>query len=1061
MNFTVYKSSAGSGKTTALVREYVKLIIINPKNFSRILAISFTNKAANEMKSRILRDIARLAQVQGVCDEAVVDKIMPGMSAELKKINFTEFAYLPQKAKQALSYILHNYSDFSVSTIDSFVHSIVRFFASDLYLSHDFNVELDEDNTVKKAVKLLINKAGSDDILTRFLVEYSLSLTDNEKNWNIENELSNFAKILFKENSQIKLSASKLELADYVEIRKNIHIFIKNFENTLFDLGKEAYNIIKSAELDIDDFFRKSTGVAGVFEKLSNRIFVDKLNSYVLRTIEEDVWYTKSTDENTAYKIDNIIDQLRNIINKIYIIYNSNDFLKHNFYNILIGNIYKIALLSEVEKVFEEIRQEENIVHISEFNKRIADIVLKEPVPYIYERLGSYYKHYLIDEFQDTSVLQWLNLLPLIENSLAEGHFNMIVGDGKQAIYRWRNGEVEQFAALPSILGSNNDILLKQREQNLKIHFKEQILNNNYRSCKEIISFNNNFFNYLKDFLPDTYKNIYKEIVQGYNPLKTGGRVEIEFMSSDLTADEIKELQKDTIKNNIIKCIEDGFQYKDIAVIVRDNSNASCIASFLLEAGINVVSSESLLIKNSSKVRFLINIVKFIDDNYNKIACAAALQYLISENIITRYPDNVNGNIFNADNLTKKHFLQILNINNINISLNKLKTLPVYDMFEELIRTFMLADTPDPFLQFLLEVVLDISVADKGSLMSFLIYWEEKQNKLSIELPDEMNAVRVMTIHKSKGLEFPIVIFPYYNNSNKTDMLWVDTNEEELNKLKIALIPSKSEMETTSYKPVYEQEQNKRKLDLLNVLYVVMTRAEKRIYISGSNIKDSKDITNTSDIIKNYNLMFVSYLNNIGIYNKEQSVYIFGDEGKPVYTSTNHINEDYYIYAKNIISNAWENKVRINKNANFQTKEIEWGKLVHQIIANMDIFNQSVNYYDEYLNNYADNEEIRDKLKSLIIRVQKNNKIKEIISNGENIIIEKDIITPKGDVYRPDRIVLKANNASIIDFKTGKHNEQNKKQIDNYAYILADMGYFIDKKYLIYLNEFDEEICEW
>jgi len=1061
MSFTVYKSSAGSGKTTALVREYIKLIILDPSNFARILAISFTNKAANEMKGRVVKVLQELASINVICTEQEIDRILPELSIELKNNNFTDFTSLPHKAKEILIYILHYYSDFSISTIDSFMYGIVRFFASDMFLSHDFTVDLDEDNSIKKAVQTLINKINGDDILTRFLIEYSLSLTDDEKNWNIENELSNFSKILFKENAQVKLDSNKVELQKYIDIRKTISDFINNVDSELFELGEKAIEIINSKGLTVNDFFQKKSGVAGFFEKLANNIHVSNLNSYVLKTLYEDIWYSKTTDKIIAEKIDEIKNNLYNILQNIYKKYNSDEMLKYNFLCILNRNIYKLALLLEVNKVLDEIRQEQNIVHISEFNKRISQIVSEEPIPYIYERLGTYYKYYLIDEFQDTSTLQWRNLMPLIENSLSYGNFNMIAGDGKQAIYRWRNGEVEQFAALPLVIESDKDIFLKQKEDSFKRHYCEKILNTNFRSAKEIIDFNNDFFKFLRQYLPESLKNIYSDVEQQWGSSISNGRIEIRFIPFDKKNAEIKQLQKEIIKENINICIKDGFNLKDITVIVRNNSNASDIAAYLLQEGINVVSSESLLLKNSDEVKFLINIARFIQDNNSKIACAAVLQYLVLTDKIVNIPENWTVNdILNSQNLNVSFLINILQLNQIELHFYELKVQPLYDMFESLLRIFKLDNTRDPFIQFLLEKVFEISISDHRSLIDFLNYWDENQNKLSIELPEEMNAVRVMTIHKSKGLEFPVVIFPYYDKNTKNNMLWFDVEEPELDGLKVVLLPGNSDIKNTRYKEVYNKEEDKKKLDLLNLLYVVMTRAKKRIYVSGVNFnidKNDKD----KDVLHDFKTMFVYYLNNINKYSIDVDLYVFGGEGKP--DSISELKQENLVTKGKMISYPWQHRAIIKKNAvSFnQQQAIEWGKLVHQLLSCIDY--NSENSFQSVKENISkmiqDKNEI-NRLNLLIDRLQTNRQFKELLTKGDEIIIEKEILTSEGNVYRPDRIVINNNSANIIDFKTGQQSDEDKMQINNYADILIQMGYKINKKYLVYIKESEEEIVE-
>ena len=500
MNFTVYKSSAGSGKTYTLVREYLKLVLTEPHKFRHILAITFTNKAANEMKQRIINSLKEISDFSSFSGSIAVKFMLP----ELEKETGLDRNSISENAGKVLELILHNYSDFAICTIDSFVHRIIRSFAFDLHLPLNFEVEVDTDDLIAKVIDILISNVGTDEKLTRMLINFTQSKTDDEKSWHIENDLTEIAKILTKEDGQIHIEKlKKLNLDDFSQINRQVNTIIRRFENTLTDYAKDADNLIKSKGIPHQAFYRGSSGICKYFEYLVNKRF-DKVlpNSYVIKTIEEDKWYSGKANTNEKAAIDEIKENIRLAYERITE-YIDKHYPKYVILNEIRKNLYPVAVLNEIEKVMDDYKSENNIVLISEFNKRIADIVLSEPVPFIYERLGEKYKHFLIDEFQDTSVLQWLNLLPLIDNSLSEGNFNMVVGDGKQAIYRWRSGEVEQFAKLPKIYKKKDDPVLIQREQSLERNYQPEVLEHNYRSKAEIVNFNNDFFAEISEILKE------------------------------------------------------------------------------------------------------------------------------------------------------------------------------------------------------------------------------------------------------------------------------------------------------------------------------------------------------------------------------------------------------------------------------------------------------------------------------------------------------------------------------------------------------------------------------
>ena len=385
---------------------------------------------------------------------------------------------------------------------------------------------------------------------------------------------------------------------------------------------------------------------------------------------------------------------------------------KYVILNEIRKNLYPVAVLNEIEKVMDEYKSENNIVLISEFNKRIADIVLSEPVPFIYERLGEKYKHFLIDEFQDTSVLQWLNLLPLIDNSLSEGNFNMVVGDGKQAIYRWRSGEVEQFAKLPKIYKKKNDPVLIQREQSLERNYQPEVLEHNYRSRAEIVDFNNDFFAEISEILPEGYRLIYSDLKQKFDKENTGGFVQIEFPGKNNEELTFADFNLQRIKETIDDLQADEFNLKDIAILCRSNKNASLIAGYLLENDINVVSSESLLLSNSAQVKFLIAVIKAMVDPYDRIAKTGVISYLTLKGILQgKLHENLKGfgiykNKNDASGSNENRFYKVLSEYNFNLNKIKLLNMPIYDLCEELIRSFNLNRKDNPYIQIFLDAVL-------------------------------------------------------------------------------------------------------------------------------------------------------------------------------------------------------------------------------------------------------------------------------------------------------------------------------------------------------------------
>ncbi len=761
-SFVVYKSSAGSGKTFTLVKEYLKIALVNPSNFRHILAITFTNKAANEMKERIISSLKEIADFEVFSDSIAVQYMLPDIIKETK----VEKTKIVENAGIVLSKILHEYSDFAVNTIDSFVHRIIRSFAFDLHLPLNFEVELDADDLIENVIDILISKVGTDQELTKTLLNFTQAKTDQERSWNIEYDLQEIAAMLLKEEGQIHIEKlKKLSLNDFADIHKHVNKHVSEFEGILSKLGQEAMDLINSKRIPHQAFYRGNTGISKYFEYLATGRF-DKIqpNSYVQTTLGEDKWVAGKTSDEDIASINEIKDKLIHFFQKIDEII-EREYERYVVLNEIRKNLYQIAVLNEIEKVMDEHKSENDILLISEFNKRISDIVLNESIPFIYERVGEKYHHFLVDEFQDTSILQWQNLLPLIDNSLAGGNFNMVVGDGKQAIYRWRSGEVEQFASLPNIYKRSDDPIQIQREQSLIRNYGKENLNHNFRSKKEIVDFNNSFFSEISDCLPEEYQQIYQDVKQ--DPIKgnDGGYIQIDFYDKDTEEQDFDDFNLHKVKETINDLMEDGFRLKDIAILCRNNKNASLIAAELLENKINVISSESLLLVNSPTVRFLIALLYSLLNNKDKISQAEVVSYLIKTNQLSgELPDNLKS--FGIEKTKKEqsneiNFYEKLAESNFELNRFALLNLTLTDICEELIRIFKLNHVADPYLQFFLDAVIKLSSDKNQGVNELLEWWEEKRAKLSIVIPEGIDAVQVMTIHKAKGLQFPVVIYPF------------------------------------------------------------------------------------------------------------------------------------------------------------------------------------------------------------------------------------------------------------------------------------------------------------
>jgi len=1038
-NFTVYRSSAGSGKTYTLVKEYLQIVLTDPARFRNILAVTFTNKAASEMKERVLLRLEELGNISltegNDNSHDLLESLLSDTKLTREQIIFN--------SQEALSLILHNYSDFSISTIDSFVHRVIRSFAIDLDLAMNFEVEIDADELVAKCIDLLLDKAGKDKELTKVLLNFIKYKSSEDRNLNIDYDLMNFAKHLNKEVVQNYLDDfRKLTPKDFEQISRKTKEFIREFETSLTGRAKEAIKLIDDKGIPIAAFYQKNRGIYSYFKKFSIGDF-KKLdpNNYVKVTVEENKWTSGDAIEDDKNKIEELSGVLASVYDDILEILAQGRSRYYTYQN-LNKNIYQLSVLNQIEKVIEEFKSQKNLVLISEFNKKISDIVLSEPVPFIYERLGERYKHFFIDEFQDTSILQWMNLLPLLDNSLSEGNFNMLVGDGKQAIYRFRNGEVEQFVNLPEITDDADNPIIKEREDNLKRYFNEESLATNYRSRKEIVEFNNSLFDYIyKNILTEDIRAVYENSIQEVNANNSGGFVSIDFFEKERSSGSLfDEKNHERILEIIKHQLELGYDYKDIAILCRKKKYGNEIANYLAINNIPIVSSESLLLAYSPSVSFLIACMKLISNPDDGILQEEVKQFLSNNGKLTK------GDVENS-------FPPFGGKNTV----ARLSSLPVYDLCEEMIRMFSLNKETDPYIHYFLDVLFDFTLKGNSGINDFLLWWDENKEKPSLIIPEETNAVRIMTIHKAKGLEFPVVIFPYANERVRFigNVLWIPNNDDLISDLPFLMLNAKKNIEDTEYADFYHSEESKSLLDLLNLLYVVMTRAVDNLYVISqkAEVKESSSETDNSKV----HTILRDFVRYHGDWSEEKNHYSYGEETMTPVEKKQRSDSKYSL--ENSVSEDWRKRAMISKRApeiwDMQNPDRNrlWGNLVHTLMSKIKYSGDKESVLEKfYQDGYFDLNKKRE-LSVKIDEVLSNDLIRPYFEEGHVVKAEAEILLPDGKSYRPDRVVVDGEKAVVIDYKTGKSVEYHRTQLNHYATLLEDMGYEVDKKILIYIDE--------
>ena len=1034
--FQVYNASAGSGKTFTLVKQYLKVLLTSNDlfMFQKVLAITFTNKAAGEMKERVLFNLEEFAK---------------GSESDLLKIILRETdldsTIIKERSKKILDAILKNYSAFSITTIDSFTHKIIKSFAFDLGLSLNFEVEMDAISLLNEAVDVLISKIGTDQKLTDLLIDYSLDKIDDDKSWDISKDLNDFAKVLLNEDDvkHFRRLADK-KLDDFFELKNKIQKSNKGIENEYKVFGNEVLSFIETSGVQLSDFaytgefpkhFQKLTKLR--FLKFDDLKFDARLN-----TIIEDGKNLFAGKASAASKdtIEGISEQLR-----LYY-YQSKDLYNRTYSSYLLNkitlkSIIPLAVLNNVNSELNNIKEDNNIRLNSEFNQLISDNIKNEPAPFIYERIGQRFQHYFIDEMQDTSVLQWQNLIPLIENALAQENSNLLlVGDGKQAIYRWRGGKAEQFIDLGS-----NEISPFNIQKEIKN------LETNYRSYSEIINFNNTFFSHTANFIHnESYKNLFIEGNGQLENAKKGGFVSLSFLEKeeDKEDEKVKYPKKVLEKINQLK---DDFYLNEICVLTRTKKDGIAVADYLSENGVSIISSETLLLKNNSKINFIIDFLYSIQ-NTNDEEKRFEVLYFLHEHLQLKVPKHE----FFKKHVKSTNAFIFENLKSYGISFNfsVFQQVPFYEKIEEIIRGFRLVNSSNAYVQFFLDVVLE-QQRKATDIGDFLEFWELKKDKLSIVASENANAVQVMTIHKSKGLEFPVVIFPCDVNIYRqiNPKIWFDDLPKEYH-FKELLIDYKEDLVLINERglEIYNQQREELELDNFNLLYVSLTRAVEQLHIITEKKISAKGIVN----LNHYSGVFINYLKEQNLWQEDLLEYSFGNIER---TKNKEAAESLAEIHQKFISTPWqEHNIVLLASASklwdtAQGKAIDFGNLFHEmlskIITKNDVNSVTIKYHQKGFIN-----KVQLKLiKEMMYLVVNHPKLAVYFSDKVTVFNEREIVDFDNQVVIPDRLVFNhLNEVTVIDYKTGSPSSEHHQQLLKYERVLKSMDFKVGKKLLIYIN---------
>ncbi len=1052
---TIYSASAGSGKTFRLTGTYLIHLFKSRFNYRRILAVTFTNKATAEMKSRILDHLNRLAA--GEYSDYLDD---------LKQSTGRDEKWIRDEAGLILENILHDYTRFSVMTIDSFFQKVLRSFTREAGLHSGFNIELNHDIILSAAIDEMIASSSSDKRLLKWLTTYALSNIDDEKSWNIKGGISRLAEELFREQFKILSESERKNLEDkdfLISYINEMRSVINRFESALVGYGKKAQDVFSSYSLKDEMFFQKSRGVPNFIRSLASGNFREP-NSHV-RAIMEDPpkWSSKNIDPQLDEAVRNGLETtLREAIG----FYDEN-IIGYNTAKVIMANIYALGILSDVLHHVHVITTAENSFLLSDAGYVLNLITKSGQSPFIYEKIGTRYDNFMIDEFQDTSKIQWNNFSYLVDNSMAEGNDNLVVGDVKQSIYRWRNSDWR-------ILGQELESLVDGKR------FLKEPLAINWRSRSNIITFNNRLFTVipshvdeaLKDLsLPVSFTNLYAEASQQDPGRESGGYVKIEYV-----ADDVDKSWKDIVIEKLPEMVESfqdmGYVASDIGIIVRNSNDGSLVLKSMIDYSnrcsqekkakynYSIVSNDSLLLSNSPVINFIISVLAVVDNPDDMINRAVMLRYYLVATGFTDAEDvMLSGE--NLDEVTGKYLPD-----RYDIFLKSLRQFTLFEIVEHVIGFFDLGRVKEnvAFLNSFQDHIVNFTGSGTPDTGAFLEWWTTSGRTRSVVLPDNEEAMRVLTIHKSKGLEFKVVILPFISwnldhPSFSQPVLWIRPGIEPFSRLGIVPVKYGSKLTQTIFNDNYAEEKYSVYLDNINLLYVALTRA--RDVLSGfAPLTSEKDKSIAGVLYSAFSDRETgtgnkSYRLN-DYFDSEKGVFEYGEI--PADRSEKRTIPDLFNPSYTVGYNNESLRLKLHGENYFSSegeavrRRINYGKMMHSIF-------EGINSYDdigpavrrlviEGILPEDESGEIENRVRELV----REPVISEWFDPGNEVMTEAAILLRTGNTRRPDRVIFRDGKVTVIDFKFGEEHTHHIDQVRQYSSLLGDMGYSNTEAFIWYVD---------
>ena len=1048
-DYKVINASAGSGKTYALVQNLLTICLKYPSQADKIrniLALTFTNKAANEMKHRIIDWLKKFSQ-----DTYETNNDLINIQEKLKNEGFNiPLKDLHERSKKMLDYVLHHYSTLNIGTIDKFNAKLVRSFAQELGLAQNFNLEINPEPFLIEAVDKMLEDIGDDNKISEAFMDFVNYTLDNNDRIDLNKTLYNSAKEYVQDKHYFQLNQNKdFDWEVYESTKKNLRKSIKELREDSVRIAEEVMSLLKEKDLEVGDFFSGANGLAGFFDKFLN----NKTPKLYLTQEEED-----KRDENNCKgcsskakhkqsEILEILDYLRDHRKKII-----DNHVEAEKKQKILNALLPLKVNKDIQDKLAEIEKENDLVLLSKFNIMIHENLREEPTAFIYEKIGTKFSHYFFDEFQDTSLLQWQNFLPLRDHAVSQEYMSFtLVGDPKQSIYRFRGGDSQLML----------DIINKKEKS--PVFAKLENLENNYRSAKNIVDFNNQLYQFMSEFTEKEHQEIFGKGSQQTAKSDMKGRVRINLIKNAAKKSVFYDDATEKMRDDIESCLDNGYRFSDITILCRGNFDIFTFSQLLGNLKVNY-KGEEVYIKTISESGLTLNLsltllalTEFLKWEENPKNFQFAVKMLYYLKVLGRIEmEDFSTEIMEILALKTKSEMEVLIAEKYGLKLQSkdLLQLNLYNFIEHFLHEFAVKDKETDFLFNYLEMLYGYSQNAGSTLKEFLKYWNEEANSKTIQASENVDAVQIMTIHKSKGLEFPVVLLPMKNAAgSKKSSYWFGTSsQEQLNSVNVNFFDTSLEIYDKEIADFNYENSYQEKIDQFCLQYVATTRAAEQLFFY---IEKPNKSANHLEIY--YFLASKIPRDEKGEPASSFDLYEVSSEylkKKGEQKSTQFTTKAIHLTSEN---DKYPNAIKIatpTKNYQNRVEKVRMGIFTHEILARINTAKDVEKVLESYLLEGTITNDEKLQISDRIFNIINNENYSKYFQENQVIINEKDIMISENgtsSIYRPDRLIQTEDGIIIIDFKTGDELEKHQLQLDEYQSVLEKLGKKVIESQIVYV----------